>query len=217
MKRPLTSYGTNFYQSPFIHDGWVYIDAIHRKPSSHMKGHFTQDTESPWPVHIKHSHGSKFTSHYAWGTNRVCECKMDVKVYMDSYMASNRSCFMVTWTIFKNLTLGGRPHTKSGDHGTPKSHNCWFILFYHVWGPTLIEIHCNNIWLRVRSHMTLHYTWESVTTLRHFGGVLGRPVDTFFWALTILWSRLLARVWSGPHAMASFIHIEGRYAKPFIL
>ena len=24
------------------------------------------------------------------------------KVYMDSYMASNRSCFMVTWIIFKN-------------------------------------------------------------------------------------------------------------------
>ena len=27
------------------------------------------------------------------------------KVYMDSYMASNESCFMVTWTIFKNLLL----------------------------------------------------------------------------------------------------------------
>ena len=22
-----------------------------------------------------------------------------------------------------------------GDYGTPKSHNCWFIVFYHVWGP----------------------------------------------------------------------------------
>jgi hypothetical protein len=37
------------------------------------------------PVHFKHSHWwrrwsrSKFASHYAWGTNRVCECKMDVK------------------------------------------------------------------------------------------------------------------------------------------
>ena len=27
------------------------------------------------------------------------------KVYMDSYMASNGSCFMVTWTIFKNHLL----------------------------------------------------------------------------------------------------------------
>ena len=27
------------------------------------------------------------------------------KVYMDSYMASNESCFIVTWTIFKNHLL----------------------------------------------------------------------------------------------------------------
>ncbi len=33
-----------------------------------------------------------------------------------------------------------------------------------------------------------------MTTLHDFGGVLGRPLDTFFWALTISWSRLLAGV-----------------------
>ena len=27
------------------------------------------------------------------------------KVYKDFYVASNGSCFMVTWTIFKNLLL----------------------------------------------------------------------------------------------------------------
>jgi hypothetical protein len=27
------------------------------------------------------------------------------EVYMDSYMVSNGSCFMVTWTIFKNHHL----------------------------------------------------------------------------------------------------------------
>ena len=49
------------------------------------EGHFTYETESPWPLHIKHSHWwkrrsrSKFVSHYAWGTNQVCKCKMDVK------------------------------------------------------------------------------------------------------------------------------------------
>jgi hypothetical protein len=50
-------------------------------------GHFTHETESPWPLlHFKHSHWwkrrnwSKFaTSHYAWGTNGVCDGKMDVK------------------------------------------------------------------------------------------------------------------------------------------
>ena len=30
---------------------------------------------------------------------------MDVKSYMDSYMATNGSCFMVTWIIFKNYLL----------------------------------------------------------------------------------------------------------------
>ena len=39
----------------------------------------------------------------------------------------------------------------------------------------------------IRDHTT---TW--------FGRCLGWPLDTFFWALTILWSRLWARVWSGP-------------------
>ena len=43
--------------------------------------------------------------------------------------------------------------------------------------------------------MASHYTWGSVTTLQHdFGGVLGRPLDTFFWALTTSRSQLLARV-----------------------
>ena len=49
------------------------------------KSHFTHKTESPWPLHFKHSHWwkrrswSKFASHYAWETHGVCECKMDVK------------------------------------------------------------------------------------------------------------------------------------------
>jgi hypothetical protein len=46
--------------------------------------------------------------------------------------------------------------------------------------------------------MTSHYTRGSVTTLHDLGGVLGRPLDTLFWALKISWSQLSARVWSGP-------------------
>jgi hypothetical protein len=42
--------------------------------------------------------------------------------------------------------------------------------------------------------MTSRYTRGSMTTLHDLGGVLGEPLDTFFWALTISWSRLLARV-----------------------
>jgi hypothetical protein len=67
-----------------------------------------------------------------------------------------------------------------------------------------IEIHWNNsVWLRARSHMTSYYTWGYVTTLHIFGGVSGWPLDTFFWALTISWSRLLALVWSGPKLVGS--------------
>ena len=81
---------------------------------------------------------------------------------------------------FQKPSLGGRPNTKWRDHDTPNAHNRWFILVYHVWGPKWIEIHWNSIWLRARSHMTSHYTWGSVTTLRAIGGVLGRPLDTVF-------------------------------------
>ena len=97
----------------------------------------------------------------------------------------------------KKPVLGGRPNTKAGDHATMNIHNRWFYLFYHVWGPARLEVHWNSIWLRAPSHMASHYTWGSVTTLHDFGGVLGRSLDTFFWALTMSWSRLLARVLNG--------------------
>jgi hypothetical protein len=69
---------------------------------------------------------------------------------------------------------------------------------YHARGPAWPRIHWNSIWLRAWSYLTSHYTRRSVTTLHDFGGESGRPLDTFFRALTISWSWLLARVWSGP-------------------
>jgi hypothetical protein len=35
----------------------------------------------------------------------ICECKMGVRVCMDSYMASNGSCFVITLILFKNHLL----------------------------------------------------------------------------------------------------------------
>jgi hypothetical protein len=35
------------------------------------------------------------------GATEYVNSKMDVKVYMDSYMASKGSCFMVTWDYFQ--------------------------------------------------------------------------------------------------------------------
>ena len=92
------------------------------------------------------------------------------KVYMDPHMGSNGSCFQGHLDYFQKRSLGGRPNTKPGDHETPNAHNHWFILFYLMWGPAWIEIHCNSIWLRVGHIMTSHYmilevSWDGVWTL----------------------------------------------------
>ena len=124
------------------------------------------------------------------------------KVCMDPYMASNGSCFMVTWTTFKNhllevgltqnretlalwtLTTVGLFYFIMREHPNGKK----FIKIAFRWGPGHITL-----------YTTSHYTWGSVTTLHDFGSALGRPLDTFFWALTISQSRLMAHVWSGPN------------------
>ena len=121
----------------------------------------------------------------------------ECKVYMDFYMALYGSCFMVTWTIFKNHFLEvGVPQNRE----TMALRNLTTIdlLYFVMWeDPSRIEIHWNSIWSRARSHTTSQYTWGLVTTLHGFGSVLGRPLDTSF-GLTILWSQPLARVWSDP-------------------
>ena len=62
---------------------------------------------------------------------------------------------------FQKPPLGSRLNRKLGDHGTPNAHNRRFILFYHAWGPSWIEIRWNSNWLRARLHMTWgsHCTW----------------------------------------------------------
>jgi hypothetical protein len=84
-----------------------------------------------------------------------------------------------------------------GDHGTP---NAYKLLTYSTLScvrfPAWIEIHWSRIWLRVRSHGNLNYTWGFVTALHDFGGVLGRTTFAhFFWgALTISWCRLIVNL-----------------------
>ena len=117
-----------------------------------FRAHFIQKTESP--LHFEHpdwwkrQSRSKFASHIARGTNGIYMWMQDgCRVYMDSYMASNRSCFMVTWFFFFQK---------------PPLDNRWFILFCHVWGPheqKFIEIAFSwgpsHIWL----HITLEGPW----------------------------------------------------------
>ena len=115
-------------------------------------------------LHFKHSHWwkrrsrTKFASHHTWGANGVYKWMQDgIKVFLHGFLHG------IEWIMFyghldyfQAPLLGGRSNTKSEDYGTLNAHNRWFILFYHVWGPTWIKIHWNSIWLRARSHMASH-------------------------------------------------------------
>ena len=54
---------------------------------------------------VKKASRSKFASHYTWGANGVCECKMDVKSTWIPTWHQMDHVFMVIWTIFKNHLL----------------------------------------------------------------------------------------------------------------
>jgi hypothetical protein len=118
------------------------------------------------------------------------------KVYMHSYMASNGSCFMFTRIIFKNHLL------EIGLTQNRETMTLRMLTTIDLFLPcTRTNMNRNSL----KEHLvegsvtydfTLHF-WGSVTTLHDFGGVVGWPLDTFFWALTISWSRLLKWVWSG--------------------
>jgi hypothetical protein len=149
--------------------GYKNVSRVHK-----LKSHFTHKTKSPWPLHYKHSHWwrrrsqSEFASHYAWGTNWACECKMDVK---STWISTRHQMDQISWSL--RLLLGGSPNTKPGDHDTPTAHNRWFILFYHVWGPTWIEFieivfgwGPGHIWL----HTTLEGPWAHIWFLRRCVG-----------------------------------------------
>ena len=110
------------------------------------------------------------------------------KVHTDSLHGINWIMFHGHLDYFQKPPLKTKPNTKPGDHGTPSTHNRWFNVIYHVRGSAWIKYHWNSIWLKAWSYMTSHHTWRSVTTLTNFGGVFGRPLDTFFWAITNSWS-----------------------------
>ena len=94
-------------------------------------------------------------------------------------MASNGSCFTVTWIIFENhlLEVGLTQNWETKAFLTLTTADLLYFIIYEK--PAWIKIHWNSIWLRARSHMTSPYTWGSVTTLHDLGDVLGRPLDTF--------------------------------------
>ena len=95
--------------------------------------HGTSSTLHWWKSWIR----SKFASHYAWGTNWVSECKMDVK---STWFPTWHWMDHVSWSLglFSKTTSWRVGLTqKLRDHGTPKSHNRWFIIFRHLWRPCM--------------------------------------------------------------------------------
>jgi hypothetical protein len=59
----------------------------------------------------------------------------ECRVYMDSYMASNGSCFMVTWIVFQNhlLKVGLTENQETMTRQKVTTIDC--NTFYHVGGP----------------------------------------------------------------------------------
>jgi len=163
-----------------------------------IKARFTHETERMWPLYFEHSHWWKKAELVQV---RFTLCSRDhrsmwmqdgCKVYMDSYMASNGSIFMITWIIFQNhpLRVG---LTQNRETTALRKFTTTDMLYYIICEePICLETHWNSIRLRVWSHMASHYSWEPVRTLHDSGGALRRPWDTFFWVLTISWSWLLA-------------------------
>ena len=124
-------------------------------------------------------------------------------VYMISFMALNGSCFMVTWTIFKNhlLEVGLIQNRETMALRTfttidlfyytmrEDQHEQKFIERAFDWGLDHIWLHITleNLWPH---YMILKVSWDGLSTLS-------------FWTFTIPWSRLLDCVWSGSRENAS--------------
>jgi hypothetical protein len=86
---------------------FIFLPTYHSGQKNSIEGHFTRETESPWPLHSKHlsllekaepvqvCFTLRLRDQRSMGMQDGCE------VYMDSYMASNGPCFMITWIILK--------------------------------------------------------------------------------------------------------------------
>ena len=120
---------------------WSYRGGVYTNILTWPYGHFPHKTEDPTtialqafslvekaePIQVRYFTLRLRDQRNMWMQD---ECK----VYMDSYKVSHGSCFMVTWAIFRNYLLEVGTSNTLGDHDILKSHNCWYVIFYHVWG-----------------------------------------------------------------------------------
>ena len=116
---------------------------------------------------------------------------------MDSYVASNGSCFFVgTWNICKNhlFEVGLTPN--SDNKALWKLTTVDSFYFIMCEDPAWMQLQWNSIEL-VEGLVTCDfYTTPEGPTW--FWKCLGTAYGDYVWAFTISWSWLLARVWSGP-------------------
>ena len=147
---------TNFKRSPPVIKGIITqvsipIKKIHNKNKcrsviwilliiygTHNQGRFPHETESPLPLHFKHSSllekGELVQVRF---TQRLRDQR---RICMEDGCSVHGFLHGIEWIMFHGIynyfqkpPLGGRPNTKPlGDHGTQNAHNRWFILLYHV-------------------------------------------------------------------------------------
>jgi hypothetical protein len=85
------------------------------------------------------------------------------KVYVDSCMASNGSCFMVTWTIFKKYLLEIGLTQNWETMAFQNTHNHWIIKITFGWGPGHIWIHIRALhWVSIPMPMGSWFEWAWV-------------------------------------------------------
>ena len=132
------------------------------------------------------------------------------EVYIEPYMASNRSCFMVIWTLFENhlLEVG---LTQNRETMALQTLTTITWLYFMMWEDpheqTFIEIAFDwrpgQIWLHTTLEspwphcMILEVSWDSLWT---FSFRLSQSHGHGSW--------LLARVWSGPKSTCELINKE---------
>ena len=103
------------------------------------------ETEGPWPLHFQalslvekaepvRVRFNTLRLRDQWSKWMQDGCKVDMDY---SYSASNGSCFMVAWTIFKTrfLEVGLTQNGRSWHYEI--SQLLGYHIFYHVWGPCM--------------------------------------------------------------------------------
>ena len=192
MSHYVISFSHNLDLDPNVNILWTQPwmgNCVSLRATSHTKLRAHDHCTSSTLIARKGGAQSKFASHHAWGTHEASECKMFVK--FGFLHGIKWIMFHGHLDYFQKPSLEGRPNTKPRDHNTPKSPNRKFTIINHMCeDPTEIEIHRNSNRLRARTHTASHCTRGPMTTLHDSGSALGRPLDTFFWGLTLSWSHM---------------------------